>query len=138
MFKHEIQLRVRYSETDKMGYVYYGNYTQYYEVGRVEALRSLGLRYVDFENQMGIFMPVMSLNVRYLRPAYYDDLLILETRIPQFPDNKIKFNTEIYNEKKELINAAEIVLCFVETESRKRTSVPEIIKEKLQPYFEKT
>ncbi len=137
MYTHEFQIRVRYSETDKMGYVYYGNYMQYYEVGRVEAIRSLGLRYADFENEMGVFMPVMSMNVKYIRPAYYDNLLILETTIPELPHSKIKFNTRIFNENKELLNAAEVTLCFVEVHSKKRIDVPELIIEKLNPYFAK-
>ncbi len=137
MYTNQFQIRVRYSETDKMGYVYYGNYMEYYEVGRVESIRSLGLRYADFENQMGIFMPVMSVNVRYLRPAHYDDLLELETTIPELPKTKIKFNTRIFNKNKELINAAEVILCFVDITSKKRIDVPELIIEKLNPYFAK-
>lgn len=135
MFTHVFQLRVRYSETDKMGYVYYGNYMEYYEVGRVEAIRSLGIRYADLENEMGVFMPVMSLNVRYLRPAYYDELLIIETQIPELPKEKIKFNTRIFNEKKDLLNAAQIVLCFVDAKTSTRINVPELITSTLKPYF---
>ncbi len=138
MFLHKHQIRVRYSETDKMGYVYYGNYMQYYEVGRVEALRSLGFSYANLENVMGIFMPVVNINVRYLRPAYYDDLLLLETSIPQIPSTSIKFNTKIYNEKKELLNSAEITLCFVDAKTFKRTDVPDHIIDLLKPYFDKT
>ena len=137
MYTHEFQIRVRYSETDKMGYVYYGNYMEYYEVGRVEAIRSLGLRYADFEDQMGIFMPVVSINVRYLRPAYYDELLNLETCIPQLPKEYIKFKTRIFNDKKELLNAADIVLCFVDATSKQRLEVPDLIIEKLNPHFAK-
>jgi acyl-CoA thioester hydrolase len=136
MYIHEFQTRVRYSETDRMGYVYYGKYMEYYEIGRVEAIRNLGLRYADLEDKMGIFMPVASLNVRYIRPAFYDQLLTLETCIPEMPLEKIKFNTKIYNENKELINAADVVLCFVESSTKKRVSVPELIKEKLKPYFD--
>jgi acyl-CoA thioester hydrolase len=136
MYTHQWEVRVRYSETDKMGYVYYGNYMQYYEIGRVEAMRNLGLIYADLENKLGIFMPVASLTVRYIRPAFYDDLLILETSIPELPTDKIKFNTKIYNEQKDLLNTAEIHLCFVDTQSFKRVSIPETIIEKLQSYFD--
>jgi acyl-CoA thioester hydrolase len=137
MYSHRFQIRVRYSETDKMGYVYYGNYMQYYEVGRVEALRNLGLSYASMEDEMGIFMPVVNMNVRYLRPAYYDELLTLETSISIFPASSIKFYTKIFNEKEELINAAEITLCFVDTKTFKRTDVPASITELLKPYFDK-
>lgn len=112
MYKHEFQIRVRYSETDKMGFVYYGNYMQYYEVGRVEALRNLGIRYADLEDEFGIIMPVVNMNVRYLRPAYYDELITMQTHISQLPETSIKFNTEIYNMQKQLLNAAQITLCF--------------------------
>jgi acyl-CoA thioester hydrolase len=111
---------------------------QYYEVGRVEAIRNLGLRYLDFEDQMGIFMPVVSINVRYLRPAYYDDLLILETSIPQLPQKNIRFHTQIFNERKELLNAAEVHLCFVDVKTKKRVEMPELIIEKLKPYFDQS
>ena len=110
---------------------------EYYEVSRVEAIRSLGLSYANLEDEMGIFMPVVSMNVRYLRPAYYDDLLTLETCIPQLPKDLIKFNTKIFNNNKELLNAAEIMLCFVDAKSKKRLEVPELIIEKLNPYFAK-
>lgn len=136
MYTHEFQIRVRYGETDKMGYVYYGNYMEYYEVGRVEAIRNLGLSYATLEDEMGIFMPVVSMNVRYLRPAYYDEVLHLETSIPQLPTENIKFNTKIFNAKKELLNAADIILCFVEAKTKKRLDVPHSIHEKLKPYFD--
>ena len=76
MFTHETNIRVRYSETDQMRYVYYGQYAAYFEVGRVEAMRSLGIRYASLEEDHGILMPVMNMHVRYLRPAEYDELLL--------------------------------------------------------------
>ncbi|MDQ3141975.1 MAG: acyl-CoA thioesterase [Bacteroidota bacterium] len=136
MFTHIQHIRVRYSETDKMGYMYYGHYAQYYEVGRVEALRSLGVEYKDLEDELGILMPVMSLHVRYLRPAYYDELLKLETSITELPEKSIRFNTQIYNPKNEWINQAQVSLCFIEAATKKRIHVPLMIKEKLAPYFE--
>ena len=105
MFSHTIQTRVRYSETDKMGYVYYGNYTHYYEIGRVETLRSLGIEYRMMEDDLHIFLPVKSLNVRYLRPAYYDDLITISSitkkkiNAPDFILEKLKpyFETQKKN-----------------------------------------
>ena len=129
MFTHTTQVRVRYGETDKMGFVYYGYYSLYYEIGRVEALRSLGLDYKSMEDQMHIFMPVVSLNVRYLRPAHYDDLLTLET--------SIEFDTKILNEKGDWLNQGQVVLCFLDIASRKRVDMPELLIQKLSPYFEK-
>ena len=78
-FIHETKVRVRYGETDQMGYCYYGNYAQYFEVGRVEALRSLGCSYKALEDQ-GIMLPVSEYNVKYKRPAYYDDELTIQTK----------------------------------------------------------
>ena len=80
MFISTTQIRVRYAETDKMGYVYYGNYAQYFEVGRVEGLRDLGLSYKKMEDE-GILLPVVEFQIKYLKPAYYDDLLTIKTTI---------------------------------------------------------
>ncbi|MBK6699068.1 MAG: acyl-CoA thioesterase [Saprospiraceae bacterium] len=137
MFTHTTQVRVRYGETDKMGFVYYGYYSLYYEIGRVEALRSLGLDYKSMEDQMHIFMPVVSLNVRYLRPAHYDDLLTLETSIVKWPNTSIQFDTKILNEKGDWLNQGQVVLCFLDIASRKRVEMPELLIQKLSPYFEK-
>jgi acyl-CoA thioester hydrolase len=120
-----------------MGFVYYGYYSLYYEIGRVEALRSLGLDYKSMEDQMHIFMPVVSLNVRYLRPAHYDDLLTLETSIVKWPNTSIQFDTKILNEKGDWLNQGQVVLCFLYIASRKRVEMPELLIQKLSPYFEK-
>jgi acyl-CoA thioester hydrolase len=90
MFLNETNLRVRYAETDRMGYVYYGNYAGYYEVGRVEALRSLGMSYREMEDS-GIMLPVLTYSIKYFKPSYYDDLLTIQTIIPEIPGTRIKF-----------------------------------------------
>lgn len=118
MFKHQTQVRVRYSETDRMAYVYYGNYSFYFETGRVEALRSLGLSYKSVEDELGVFMPVMNMNVRYLRPCYYDELLILETTILHLPERTIEFETKIFKEQNELANQGKVTLCFVDIKTK--------------------
>ncbi len=129
------QLRVRYGETDQMGFVYYGIYAQYYEVGRVEAIRNLGILYAEMETKHHILMPVMNMQVRYLRPARYDDLLTILTTIPELPEKHIRFRYEIHNEKGELLNNAMVQLCFLDATSQKRINVPEFIKNPLMPYF---
>ena len=88
MICHETKLRVRYAETDKIGYVYYGIYAQYYEVGRVELLRSLGVSYKSLEKN-GFELPVLSFNISYLKPLFYDDNFILKTCIKSLPSSKI-------------------------------------------------
>lgn len=134
-FMHVHHMRVRYAETDQMGFVYYGIYAQYYEVARVEALRSLGIQYAMIEREHGIWMPVMHMNVRFLRPARYDDLLSIQTYIPSLPDWEIKFRYEIKNESGLLLNGALVQLCFLDAVTQKRVSAPEFIKQSLLTYF---
>jgi acyl-CoA thioester hydrolase len=129
------KVRVRYGETDQMGFVYYGVYAQYYEVGRVEALRELGILYSEIESKHHIWMPVMSMQVRYLRPGKYDDLLSIMTTIPELPDRHIRFRYEIHNEQGELLNNALVQLCFLDSTTQKRIDVPEFIKTPLMAYF---
>ena len=107
-----------------MGFVYYGVYAQYYEVGRVEAMRAAGILYADLESKYGIWMPVMNMQTRFLRPAIYDDLLTIQTIVPELPDWDIRFRYEIRNESGILINGATVQLCFLEAASRKRISAP--------------
>jgi acyl-CoA thioester hydrolase len=137
MYQHEIQIRVRYSETDQMGTVYHGHYATYLEVARVEALRALGVRYADLEAHHGILLPVVNMHLRFLRPARYDDMLTLRTSVPVMPVDSITFQTEILLETGEVATAARIGLCFLRTEDRKRIELPEFIRDKLLPYFEK-
>ncbi len=135
MYAHETQIRVRYGETDQMGYLYYGHYAQYYEVGRVETIRSLGLSYKELEDVHGIWLPVMSLDMRFVRPAYYDDLLTVRTEIRRLPDEYIIFHVEIKNEQRKLVNAGRVRLCFFDAKSKKVVSAPEFLLERLRPYF---
>ena len=135
MFIHETHVRVRYGETDQMGYLYYGNYAQYYEVGRAEAIRSLGISYKELEAVYGIMMPVMSLQMRFVRPALYDELLTVRTNLRHLPTDTITFHMEIYNEKKKLVNGGSVKLCFVEMASGKTVAPPQYLIEKLKDYF---
>lgn len=134
MFISEVSLRVRYGETDRMGYVYYGNYAQYYEVGRVEALRKLGWNYKDMEDS-GILLPVHSMSVRYFKPAYYDDLLTVKTIIREMPGVRIRFEYEIYNQKDEKINEGEATLVFISADTKKPCPAPPEFIEALKVYI---
>ena len=136
MFVHETKVRVRYAETDKMGYLYYGHYPKYYEIGRVEAMRDLGIRYLDLEEKVKIMMPVMSMNMRFVRPAYYDDLLTIKTIIRRLPKNTITYNHEIYKENDDLVNGGSVKLCFVNRTTNETVDIPNILLDKLKPYFE--
>jgi len=91
-----------------MGFLYYGNYPAYYEIGRVEMMRSLGLSYQKMEDEMGIMLPVVSMEVRYLHPAYYDEELEIHTIIDEMPSKVIGFKFEVFNEQKKLINKATV------------------------------
>ena len=134
MICHETKFRVRYAETDKMGYVYYGIYAQYYEVGRVELLRSLGVSYKSLE-KYGFELPVVSFNISYLKPLFYDDNFILKTCIKSLPSSKIKFNYECYNEQKALLNKGEVILVFVNSISKKPCKPPKEIIDKLKKFL---
>ena len=135
MFSHDTHIRVRYAETDPMGYLYYGNYPVYYEVGRAEAMRSIGLPYTEFELVHGIMMPVMSMTMRYVRPAHYDDLLTVRAMLRHLPSDTVTFYMEIYNEKKKLVNGGSVKLCFVDMKTRRPVPPPEFVLEKLRPFF---
>jgi len=134
MYISETTVRVRYAETDKMGYVYYGNYTQYYEVGRVEALRDLGSSYKEMEDN-GIMLPVYTCTIKYLKPAFYDDLLVIKTTIKELPTAKITFDYEVYNQQGELLNTATTVLVFINITTNKPCPAPTSFMEKIKNYF---
>ena len=134
MFSSEVKIRVRYAETDKMGYVYYGNYATYYEVARVEALRNLGFVYADLEN-MGVMMPVTECTSKYIKPAVYDELLTVKITIPEVPGVKMKFTYEITNEKGQLINTGTTTLVFVDMKARSVISIPDVLLELFAPYY---
>lgn len=136
MLVSETKIRVRYGETDQMGYVYYGNYPLYYEVGRVEALRELGIVYRDMELNYGIMMPVISMEIKYLRPAKYDDLVTIKTIVEEIPDKEIHFRFELYNEKGKLLNTGKVTLCFIQMDINKRVSFPEDLTNKIKSCFE--
>lgn len=128
------QLRVRYSETDQMGYVYYGNYAQFFEVGRVEAMRGLGMSYRDLEEQ-GIMLPVLDYKTKYIKPAKYDDLLTIKTIIRELPEVRIRFEYEVYNEKEELLNKGETTLVFIDMKTNRPRRAPEPMIEALSKHL---
>lgn len=124
MFSFEINIRVRYAETDQMGYVYYGNYAAYLEVARVESFRHLGLSYKKLE-ESGVMMPVLEYKTKYIRSAKYDDLLTIKLMIKSKPTTRIVFEYEIYNEEKVLLNVSETTLVFVSTATARPVMAPE-------------
>ena len=135
MYTHITQLRVRYGETDQMGYLYYGNYALFYEVGRVEDIRNLGIVYKDIEKEMGLAMPVVEMRSRYLRPAHYDDLITIKTTVRKWPERSITFLAELFNEEGTLLNQGEVKLVFIDIPTGKRVDMPKPLLDLLQPYF---
>ena len=135
MFTAETQVRVRYAETDQMGYVYYGNYATYFEVARVETLRDLGFSYKKLEDQ-GIMMPVLESKIKYLKPAKYDELLTIRVKIPTFPQVRILFEYEVYNESGEKINIGETTLAFINMKTGRPCRMPDEMVSLFESYYE--
>jgi len=127
---HTIQFRIRYSETDQMSYAYHGNYAQYFEMGRIEWLRNLDISYKKMEND-GIMLPVINLNINYLKPAKYDDLLTLKTTLQAKPSAKIVFKYEIYNQENTLLTTGESTLVFIDMKKNKPCRIPAYFMQKI-------
>ncbi|WP_257656961.1 acyl-CoA thioesterase [Parapedobacter lycopersici] len=134
MFTFETKVRVRYAETDQMGYVYYGNYATYYEIGRVEMMRSLGTSYKALETG-GVMLPVLEMQTRFIKPARYDEALVIRVHLREMPTVKIAFDYELFNEAGELINTGKTTLAFIDMKRNKPCRAPADFTERLQPYF---
>lgn len=134
MFVHEEKIRVRYAETDQMGYVYYGNYAAYYEVARTEMLRTTGFSYRELE-ELGVMMPVLEMNIKYHSPAKYDELLTVRVTIKEKPSVRIKFDYEVFNEGGKLLNTGMTQLVFVDMQKNRPCKAPEVFMKQLESYF---
>jgi len=135
MFIFETKIQVRYAETDQMGYVYYGNYATYYEVGRVEMLRSLGASYKSLEDT-GIMLPVLEMQTRFIKPARYDEELTVKVYMKEIPAVRIRFEYELFGEDGELINTGNTTLAFIDKNRYKPCKPPQDFIDRLLPYFE--
>ena len=134
MYRNAVQHRVIYADTDQMGVAYYGNYARFFEIGRTEALRDLGIVYAELE-KTGIIMPVTRMNIKYLRPLLYDELITIITRIEEFPNRIIVFHHELKNDKGDLLCEAEVHLAFADVKTKKAGRTPALIQEKLRRFF---
>jgi acyl-CoA thioester hydrolase len=135
MFNSETNIRVRYSETDQMNVVYHGNYAQYFEVARAEAIREMGITYKEME-EMGIVMPIVELHTKFLRPAKYDDLLTIKTQLRELPtDHRVEFHHEVYNDEGKLLTIGRVVLYFLDAKTMARSVMPAALANHLLPYF---
>ncbi|MDX2063812.1 MAG: thioesterase family protein [Bacteroidia bacterium] len=131
-YTHQTQLRVRYAETDQMGYVYYGVYPTYFEVGRVELVRSLGITYAELERDHGVMMPVLHLSVDYHQAARYDELLTLETTLVEVPTLRVTFEHRLYRPGGELAAQGRVVLVFVGRTTEKPVRPPAVFLQALE------
>lgn len=123
----ETKVRVRYAETDRMGFCYYGNFATYFEVARVEALRELGLTYRELEDQ-GVILPVLDFQVRYFKPALYDEELRIETIVEEVKAARISFSYKTFNAQGEQLNQATTTLVFVDAATKKPINPPNQLK----------
>jgi acyl-CoA thioester hydrolase len=131
MDSHQVEIRVRYSETDQMGIVYHGNYVPYFEIGRVEWLRNKGISYKSLEEN-GIALPIVSMTLNYKKSARYDDLLIVKTTFKKLSSVKIEFDCEIWSEKNELLTTAHFLLVFLNLKTGRPMAPPQYILDVLK------
>lgn len=134
MYCDETKIRVRYGETDKMGFVYYGFYSLYYEQARTEMIRKLGVTYKELEDG-GLLLPVIRMTCKYILPAKYDEELLVKVCIPVLPTKRIRFQYEIFNEAEQLINIAETDLLFLDDKTKKVIVCPDLLLDFLAPHF---
>lgn len=134
MYCTETLIRVRYGETDRMGYLYYGHYPEYFEVARTDMIRSLGISYKEMED-MGIILPVRNLSITYKIPALYDEQLLVRACLKELPEVKLNIDYEILNQQQELICKGNTILVFVDAASRKLRRAPDFFLEAMRKYF---
>lgn len=120
------KIRVRYGETDQMGVVHHGNYAQYLELARIEWLQQFGISYKSMERN-GVMLPVYEMNIKFRKPAFFDDLLFVETNLLNKPQVKIEFAYSIRNESEELLTTARTVLVFTDAQTKKPICCPDYI-----------
>ena len=135
MITYKNQIRIRYDEVDKMGYVYHGNYAKYYHISRTELFRKLGICDKELENH-NIMLPVVCLKTKYLKPIFYDDIITIKTHLDKMPGSRMLFHHEVRNQNNELINKAESTVAFVDIDSRKPIRAPKIITSKIEKFIE--
>ena len=136
MLKHKTKIRVRYADTDQMKYAYYGKYPEYFEAARAEMMRELNFTYKTIEEN-GYMMPVHSIFIRYKNPAFYDELLEIESRVEKLPDLKVRIDHTVRStERNVVICEGYVVLVFVKQETMKIIRPPEIFLNVIKPFFQ--
>ncbi len=130
------EIRIRYDEVDKMGYVYHGNYAKYYHISRTELLRKIGISDKVLENH-NILLPVIEMNIKYKKPIFYDDIVTIKTSLHKIPTAKMIFHHEVHNHNNEVVNQADSVVAFVDINTRKPMVAPQFIVDKIKSYIRK-
>lgn len=134
MIAHHTHIRVRYADTDQMGFVYHGKYVEYFEVGRVELIRQLGISYKEIEAR-GIWMPVADLQLSFKRPAHYDELLSVHTRITEKPRASLLTHYQLTNGEGELKATGSVRLAFIDHQHQKPVRVPDFMLEAVERHW---
>jgi len=136
MIVSKSKIRIRYDEVDKMGYVYHGNYAKYYHISRTELLRKIEISDRELETH-DILLPVIELNIKYLKPVFYDDIITIQTTLQKIPASRLVFHHEVYSDTNEIINRATSTVAFVDINTRKPMKAPQFIVNKIKSYIEK-
>lgn len=135
MLVTQTKIRVRYAETDQMNVVYHGNYAQYFEVARAECIRENGFTYKQIE-ELGVIMPIVEINIKFVRPAHYDDLLTIKTTLKELPiDHKMEFHHEVYNEENKLLTIGKVLLYLLDSSTKEKTTMPQQMLDKVKHWF---
>ncbi len=136
MIASKNEIRIRYDEVDKMGYVYHGNYAKYYHISRTELLRKIGISDKELENH-NIILPVIEMSIKYIKPIFYDDIITIKTSLYIIPTSRMIFHHEVRSNNNEMINRATSTVAFVDINTRKPMKVPQFIVDKIKSYIEK-
>ena len=134
MITSETKIRVRYDEVDKMGYVYHGNYAKYYHISRTELLRRIGISDKELENH-NVILPVTEMSIKYIKPIFYDDIIIIKTSLLNLPTSRLIFHHEVRNHNNEVINKADSTLAFVDINTRMPMRAPQLIVNKIKSHL---
>lgn len=134
MLTHQTQIRIRYGEVDRMGFLYHSHYVEYFDVARSEMMRSIGMSNFDIEAQ-GVMLPVLKVEVEYKNPAHYDDLLTIRTTLREMPKVRIKFEYEVFRPDGELITTGAVTLAFMHATTKRACRCPQYLLDAIANKF---
>jgi len=131
MMELTIEIKIRYDEVDKMGYVYHGNYAKYFHISRTELLRGIGLCDKTLED-INILLPVIEMNIRYLKPVFYDDVISIKTTLTKYTPLKMFFEHQVFNKENQIVNRSTSTVVMVNATNRKPIRMPEFMHKKIE------